>query len=204
MQYRPYSLAPKTYAQWLFGLLGVIVAILLVVFLLTRVIVTASSINDKAADIRSLGGTINESTAAVLELTKTNQVATTILGDVQPLSGQLNTTLSTASGISGLATSINGTAGAIDGVAGQIQASADLILKDTNSIVASAASIDKGVTDIDAKLTSVLAAVQAIKGDSGNIRGTAVSIQGNAKAIDCKLPPGLLNPGNTTNNCGEG
>jgi methyl-accepting chemotaxis protein len=204
MQYRPYSLAPRTYAQWLFGLLGVIVAILLVVFLLARVVVTANSINDKAADIRSLGGTINESTAAVLQLTKTNQVASTILGDVHPLSGQLNTTLGTASGISRLATSINNTAGSIDTVAGQIKGSADLILKDTNSIVASAASIDKGVTDIDAKLSSVLGAVQAIKGDSGNIRGTAVSIQSNAKAIDCKLPPALLNPGNTVNNCGEG
>lgn len=185
--YRPYSLSPKTYTQWLLGLLGVIVGVVIVVILLARVLVAANSINDKATHIRQLGGAINESTAAVLQLGHTNDVASKILQDAQPLSGQLNTTISVAQSISGLATSINGTAGSINGVAGQIQGTAVSIDADAVSIDHSGAAIDSLVGIINGKLGTVIGLAQGIKGDSGAIVNTASNIEANAKKIDCKV-----------------
>ena len=206
MQYRPYSLSAKTYTLWLFGLLGVIVCVVAVVFLLARVLIAANSINDKAADIKQLGGTINESTAAVLQLTKTNQVASSILSDVQPLTGQLNTTLGTAQQISGTASTINGTAGSIDSVAGQIANTAASIDHSAASIVSSATSIDSKVSDIDTKLAQVLTTANSIKGDTGAIRGTGTQINANANAIDCNLN-GVATligaPGSSPGKCGQ-
>lgn len=185
--YRPYSLSSRTYTLWLFGLLGVIVGVVAVVFLLARVLIAANSINDKATHIRQLGGTINESTASVLELTKTNAVAAAILTDAKPLSGQLNTTIGVAQSISGLATSINGNAGSIDGLAGQINGTAASIDADAVSIDASGAAIDSTVAAINAKLTTVLSLAQSVHSDTGAIRATAGSIEHNAKLIDCKV-----------------
>jgi methyl-accepting chemotaxis protein len=206
MQYRPYSLSARTYTLWLFGLLGVIVCVVAVVFLLARVLVAANSINDKAADIKQLGGTINESTAAVLQLTKTNQVAASILNDVQPLSGQLSTTQNTAQGISNLASSINGSAGSIDSTAGQIANTAASINRSSASIAANASSIDSKVSTIDGQLASVLTVANSIKADTGAIRGTGQQIDSNANAIDCNLN-GVAQligaPGSSPGKCGQ-
>lgn len=206
MQYRPYSLSRQAYTYWLFGLLGVIACIVAVVFLLARVVIAANSINDKAADIRNLGGTINESTAAVLQLTKTNEVASSILTDVQPLSGQLNTTLGTAQGINGLATSINNNASAINSTAQQISGTAASIDKSTSSIRSSAASIDSRVSTINGQLSQVLSVAGQIKADTGAIRATGAQIDSNANAIDCNLNgvAVLLGaPGSSPGKCGQ-
>lgn len=188
MQYRPYSLSPNTYTTWLFGLLGVIVCVVAVVFLLARVLIAANSINDKAADIKKLGGTINESTAAVLELTKTNDVAHQILDDAKPLTGQLSTTVDTANSISGLATSINGTAGQIDQTASAIQGTATSIDSSAVSIDNSAASINGNVGTINGKLVTAIGLAQAVRNDTGAIHGTAAKIAQDAAAINAKIP----------------
>jgi methyl-accepting chemotaxis protein len=172
----------------LFGLLGTIVCVVAVVFLLARVLIAANSINDKAGDIKKLGGTINESTAAVLELGKTTDVAQKILDDAKPLTGQLSTTIGTASGISGLATSINNTAGQINNTAGQIQGSATSIDASAVSIDKSAASINQRVGDINGKLDPALALVTGVRGDTGAIRGTADKIAVDANSINTRLP----------------
>lgn len=200
MQTRPYSLSPRAYSLWLAGLVGVILCVVAVVILLARVLIAATSINDKASDIKRLGGTINVSTAAVLNLAHTNDVAKAILADAAPLSGQLNTTIQTAQGINELAGSINSTAGSIDGIAGQIEGTASSIDRSAASIANSASSINSRAGDINSKLTTVLAAVQGIKSDTGAINGTATSIQHEAKRIDCKVPAVLSG----VNACPEG
>ena len=188
MQYRPYSLSPQTYTQWLFGLLGVIICIVAVVFLLARVLIAANSINDKAGDIKKLGGTINESTAAVLELTKTNDLASKILQDAQPLAGQLNTTIATAQSISGLASSISGNAGSIDNTASAILGTAQSIDRSAVSIDNSAASINARVGDINGKLNTVLGQAGSINNSAGAIVGTAGKIAQDAAAINSRIP----------------
>lgn len=200
--YRPYSLSARTYTMWLFGLLGVIAGVLAVVILLARVLIAANSINDKATHIKQLGGSINESTAAVLQLAHTNDVASAILADAQPLTGQLNTTLGVAQSIAGLATSIDGTAGSINNTAGSIEGTAVSIDNDAVSIDNSGATINSLVGTINGKVNTVVGLAQAIHGDSSAIRGTAVSIQHNAKSIDCKVV-NLPAPG-APNNCAEG
>lgn len=186
--YRPYSLSPQTYTQWLFGLLGVIISVVAVVFLLARVLIAANSINDKAGDIKRLGGTINQSTAAVLQLTHTNDVASTILQDAQPLSGQLNTTIATAASISSLASSINGNAASIDNTATAILGTANSIDRSAVSIDNSAASINARVGDIDGKLNTALGLASQVKGDTGSIVGSAGSIANDAAIINSRVP----------------
>ena len=71
--------------QATFTLIIVIAVVAVAVILLQRTASLADRINDKAGNIARVGGGINSSTRAVLELNKTNDLAGSILGTAQPL-----------------------------------------------------------------------------------------------------------------------
>jgi hypothetical protein len=86
--------------------------------LLARTLAAAQSIDKKAQTIAGNAGKINVATGSVVELNRTNELASSILSSTKPLQGLLNTTDATARDIAGLAKSINTTAGTIESTTG--------------------------------------------------------------------------------------
>ncbi|MCA1697209.1 MAG: hypothetical protein LC749_22235, partial [Actinobacteria bacterium] len=95
--------------------------------LLARTLAAAQSIDKKAQTIAENAGNINFSTNSVIELNRTNELASSILSSASPLQGLLHTTDATARDIAGLAKSINTTAGTIKATAGTVNGTASTI-----------------------------------------------------------------------------
>ncbi len=118
------------------GLFNVVSVVILVVgvlvigiaaALLARTLAAAQSIDKKAQTIAVNAGKINVATDPVIELNRTNELASSILSSTKPLQGLLNTTDATARDIAGLAQSIKTTARTIDTTAGTINGTAATI-----------------------------------------------------------------------------
>jgi methyl-accepting chemotaxis protein len=146
------------------------------VVLLQRTASTAESINKKATVISKTGRGINDNTDSILQLTKTNQLGSSILNSAKPLQGQLAQVVNLANSINSLATSINGSATTIDGTAktingtaGAIGGTANGINSTASSILSVANSIKAGVVLINSDLNSTIGVAQQIKGDTGVI-----------------------------------
>ena len=152
--------------QATFTLIIVIAVVAVAVILLQRTASLADRINDKAGNIARVGGGINSSTRAVLELNKTNELAGSILGTAQPLQGKLDSIVGLARDIDGLASSINTSASQINGTARGINNTASTILN-------TARSINAGVAQINTNLDTTIAIAQSIKADTGGILGEA-------------------------------
>lgn len=183
------------------AILGLVVTVLVVLVaagLLQRTASTASSINDKAKDIALTGRGINESTDSIIQLNRTNELATSILNSAVPLQGKLTEIVNQANTINGAATSINGSAGSINGTAKTIGGSATSIggaatringtaggiNGEAAKILDLARSIDKGVAQININLDGTIPIANAIKSDTGGIVGQAVNAKVNAACIN--------------------
>ena len=153
--------------QATFTLIIVIAVVAVAVILLQRTASLADHINDKAGNIARVGGGINSSTKAVLELNKTNELAGSILETAKPLQGSLDQVVGLAKDIDGLASSINGSASQINGTARGINGTASTILN-------TARSINAGVAQINTNIDTTIAIAQGIKSDTGGILGQAI------------------------------
>jgi len=190
------------------AILGLVVTVLVVLVaagLLQRTAGTASSINDKAKDIALTGRGINESTDSIIQLNRTNELATSILNSAVPLQGKLATIVNEANTINGAAASINGSAGSINGSAVSINRTAKGIGGSATSIGGSATringtaggingeaarildvarSLDRGVAQININLDGTIPIANRIKSDTGGIVGQAVNAKVNAACIN--------------------
>ncbi len=144
--------------------------------LLARTVQEAQSINDKAQNIATTGRGINTATDSVIQLTRTNELARSILKSANPLETQLGGIVTTAQGINGLAGSINATAGSINGTAGSINDSA-------GRINTSAGSINSSATAINSTAGSINSSASSINGSAGSINTSAGSINGSARSV---------------------
>ncbi|MGH9125864.1 MAG: hypothetical protein ACRDZ8_14230 [Acidimicrobiales bacterium] len=160
------------------GLLLVVVIIVLViaVVLLQRTAQTAVAINSKASTIAKTGVGINENTDSILELSHTNQLASSILNSAQPLQNDLSQIVNLGNSVNGLATTINQSATTINGTASQINSTAGAVNSTANginstagSILSTANSIKSGVAMINQQADTTIGIVQQIKGDTGVI-----------------------------------
>lgn len=95
--------------------------------LLARTLAAAQSIDKKAQTIAENAGKINVATNPVIELNRTNELASSILSSTKPLQGLLNKADATARDIAGLAKSINTTARKIEATTGTIDGPATTI-----------------------------------------------------------------------------
>ena len=145
--------------------------------LLAKTVQNAQSINDKAQNIARVGTGINEDTDSVVQLTRTNRLATSILASADPLEQQL-------SGIVGTARSINGLAGSINQTAGDINNSATYINTTATDINQSAGDINSAATSINNSAGSINASAGAINVRAGSINRSALSINQSANRID--------------------
>ncbi|MGH9186546.1 MAG: hypothetical protein ACRD0U_12140 [Acidimicrobiales bacterium] len=167
---------------------GTLVVVVLVVavaaLLLNRTAWTAESINRKAANISESGEGINQSTGAVIQLSRTNELAASIVNSAKPLEAKLAEVVRLAQSIDGLAQSINGTAGSINGTAGAINDTAKGINVEAANILQVAASINRGVEQINRNLDTTIGIASQIKSDTGNILGQATDAHTSAACID--------------------
>ncbi len=163
---QPWRRSTGERGQATFSLIIVIAVVAVAVILLQRTAWHADAINKKADNIARVGGGINTSTKAVLELGRTNELAGSILETAKPLQGQLDQIVGLARDIDGLATTINNSAQSINGTARGINGTASTILN-------TARSINAGVAQINRNLDTTLAVAASIKGDTGGIIGEA-------------------------------
>lgn len=190
------------------AILGLVVTVLVVLVaagLLQRTASIASSINEKAKDIALTGRGINESTDSIIQLNRTNELATSILNSAVPLQGKLTTIVNEANTINGSAASINGSAGSINGSAVSINGTAKGIGGSATSIGGAATRIngtagainaeaarildvarrlDFDVAQINRNLDTTIDIANRIKSDTGGIVGQAVNAKVNAACIN--------------------
>ena len=161
--------------------------------LLAKTVNTARSIDQKAKNISSTGGTINESTDAIGELVETNKIARSILKTASPLDRVLTRIESTARGINrdassidGLASSITSTAGTVNTTASSINGSASSINSVAGEINTTAGSIDTvagGINSVASRINSTARTIRGIVGPGSGILGIARIIDNDANTI---------------------
>lgn len=140
-----------------------IIATIILVFLLWRTEHNAVEIRETAAGIATNGRGINEYTDSIMQLNKTNELASSILESAEPLDGALST--------------INSVAGDIDGAVASIQ-------KNATSIDTSAASINKSGKTIRADAEEINSVADDIDDTAGGILKNAKDILKTAQAIE--------------------
>ncbi len=165
--------------------------------LLARTVQEAQSINAKAQNIATNGRGINESTDAVVQLNRTNDLAGSILDSARPLDTQLGRIVATAKGIDSLASSINAkagsinstavsindTAGAINTSAGEINSAAESINSSAGAVNSTAGEINQSAGSIDTSAGAINTSAGRINTSAGEINATARGIEDEATSI---------------------
>ncbi|MGH3718337.1 MAG: hypothetical protein ACRDRI_05735 [Pseudonocardiaceae bacterium] len=190
--------------------------------LLARTLAAAQSIDKKAQTISGNAGRIDVATNPVIDLNRTNELASSILQSAKPLQNLLNTTDAAARDIDGVAKSINGTAGTINGSAATINGTATTIngsARDINTNVGTingtaftinstakginnraaaildvAQRIDVDAANINDALSRTVFIARNIKVDTGNIVNQAINAELTSRCIDAKVRLNLINP----------
>jgi methyl-accepting chemotaxis protein len=160
---------------------GVVIAVVIVaglvsVSLLARTARAANRINHKAENIARTGQGINTATDSVIQLTRTNETAGSILASAQPLEGKLNQVIGLAQHVDGLAKSINGSAGTINSTGATINGTA-------GTINGTAGKINGTAKAIGGTAKSIAGSAGSINGSAGAINATAKDINAQAAAI---------------------
>lgn len=146
-----------------------VVAVGAAAILLARTVSVAKRIDTKAQNIAKSGKGINASTDSIVQLKRTNSLASSILRHTSPLDDQLTSVVGRASSIRNVAGSINNRAAGINSTAGRINASAT--------------DINGSASSINASTGAILSSASAINGTAGRISRTARSINGIAGTI---------------------
>lgn len=182
---------------YVFLLVVVLVVVVIAVWLLTRTLVQARSINSKASNIAQTGRGINASTDAIMQLNFTNQYGDNIEATAAPLVPRLNTIIDIAKSINGKATTItesavtiNGTAKTIGSSGNSINNSARGIEGNTSGIIPIAESIRGGVVTINQNVMTTIGIAEAVRADVGNILNTARETVSVSACIDKKTALG--------------
>ncbi len=173
------------------GLIATLVVVVAAAGLLQRTAWTAERINEKAERIARTGRGINESTDAIIQLEKTNALATSILDSASPLQGKLAEIVRLAGSVNGLAGTINGSAGSINSTArsinstaGAINSTAGGINNEAAQILDVAKRINRGVELINLNLDRTIAIAKLIRSDTTNLVTEAQRAHVKAACID--------------------
>ena len=171
---------------------GVVIAVVVVagivsVALLTRTARAANRINHKAENIARTGQGINTATDSVIQLTRTNETAGSILASAQPLEGKLNQVIGLAQSVDGLAKSIDGTAGTINGTAAAINGSAVKINGTAKAINGTAKAIAGHAASINGSATAINTTAGSINAQAAAILDVAKRINNDVAQININL-----------------
>jgi uncharacterized protein YoxC len=150
-------------------LLAVIGATALTGLLLARTMRATDRINSKVENIARTGQGINTATDSVIQLSRTNELAASILASTEPLAGDLSAMVEHAKALDSLSGSLDANTGAINGTVGQLLATA-------NGMTATASDIDAGTRKIAATSAEIEASTREVDTTTGTLNATARGI----------------------------
>jgi uncharacterized protein YoxC len=166
--------------------------------LLARTMRATDRINHKAAVIAKTGQGINNATDSVVQLSRTNELAASILASTQPLAGDLATMVDQAKALDGLSGSLDTSTGAINGTVGRLLTSANGMSATAGDINASTKRIAASSAEVDGTTKKVADTTRALnttaKGINTSLAGlldTARKIDNDVKLINQRLDTGL-------------
>lgn len=160
------------------------VATLMSFVLLARTTSAANRIEVKAQRIAKTGQGINTATDSVIQLSRTNETAASILKTAQPLEPKLAEIVRLAVSVNGLATSIDGTAKAINGTGGKINGTAGTINKTAKEINATAGAIQGSASSIDGTAATINKTAKDINAQAAAILDVGQRIDADVAAIN--------------------
>jgi uncharacterized protein YoxC len=150
-------------------LLAVIGATMLTGVLLARTMRAADRINLKTKNIARTGQGINSATDSVIQLSRTNELAGSILGSTQPLAGDLAAMVEQAKALDALSGSLDANTGAINGTVAQLLATA-------NGMSATAGDINASTRKIAATSAEIAGITNEVSKSTGTLNATAKGI----------------------------
>ncbi len=150
-------------------LLAVIGATTLSGLLLARTMRATDRINAKTKTIARTGQGINSATDSVIQLSRTNELAGSILGSTQPLAGDLAAMLEQAKALDALSGSLDTNTAAINTTVAQLLATA-------NGMSATAGDINASTKKIAATSAEVAGTTNDVSKSTGVLNATAKGI----------------------------
>jgi methyl-accepting chemotaxis protein len=150
-------------------LLAVIGATMLTGLLLARTMRATDRINAKAKTIARTGQGISSATDSVIQLSRTNELAASILGSTQPLAGDLGAMVEQAKALDALSGSLDASTGAINTTLAQLLATA-------NGMNATAGDINTSTKKIAASSAELAGTTQEVATSTGTLNATAKTI----------------------------
>jgi uncharacterized protein YoxC len=158
-------------------LVAVIGATTLTGLLLARTMRATDRINLKAKNIARTGQGINTATDSVVQLSRTNEFASSILASTQPLAGDLAAMVEQAKALDSLSGSLDASTGAINATVAQL-------LSTANGMSATAG-------DINTTTKKIAASSAEVDGTTKAVGATTAALNTTAKGINASLA-GLL------------
>lgn len=150
-------------------LLAVIGATTLSGVLLARTMRATDRINAKTKAIARTGQGINSATDSVIQLSRTNELAGSILASTQPLAGDLAAMVDQARALDALSGSLDTNTAAINTTVAQLLATA-------NGMSATAGGINTSTKRIAATSAEIAATTNEVSGSTGVLNATAKGI----------------------------
>jgi methyl-accepting chemotaxis protein len=172
-------------------LVVVVVWALAAVLMLTGTLVAANRIDDSVGVIKPEVNDIGTDTRAIELAARTARISDRIAVAAQPLTGELDSTLTAAKGIDVTAKSIirrvgaiNETAGAINGSVKEINGSVGTIGSSVDSIQSNVLSINRHARSIRASADGVLSSARQINSSVHGIQSSGRGISSEVASID--------------------
>ena len=166
--------------------------------LLARTMRATDRINLKAKAIAKTGQGINSATDSVIQLSRTNETASSILASTQPLAGDLAAMVDQAKALDGLSGSLDASTGAINATVAQLlstangmSATADSINATTKKIAGSSAEVDATTKKVGDTTGALSGTAKGINASLAGLLDAARKIQHDVVLINQRLDTGL-------------
>jgi uncharacterized protein YoxC len=179
-------------------LLAVIGATTLTGLLLARTMRATDRINAKTKNIARTGQGINSATDSVIQLSRTNELAASILGSTQPLAGDLTAMVEQAKALDGLSGSLDASTGAINATVAQLLATANGmnataggINASTAKLAASSAEIESSTREVAATTNTLNATAKGINAHLADLLDTTRKLGNDVVEINKRVDLGL-------------
>ena len=179
-------------------LVAVLAATGLTGILLARTMRATDRINLKAKAIAKTGQGINSATDSVIQLSRTNETASSILASTTPLAGDLAAMVEQAKALDGLSGSLDASTGAINATVARLlatangmSATADDINASTKKIAASAAEVDGTTKEVAATTGALNATAKGINAHLADLLDAAKKLGVDVVEINKRVDTGL-------------
>ncbi len=152
--------------------------------LLARTMRATDRINLKAKTIARTGQGINTATDSVVQLSRTNETAASILESTKPLAGDLAAMLEQAKSLDSLSGSLDASTDAINATVAQLLGTANGMSDTAGSINATTKKIAAASADVDSTTKKVGDTTNALNGTAKGINASLAGLLDTARKID--------------------